>query len=882
MRWPTERRRRTGCSVAPESAVSPLGISTAGARRSCSGRIAALLGLLVAAACGGDSASPPPPPPRVIVTPGSVEAHTSGQTFQFSARVVGSDGNPVTGATVAWASSAEAVATVSQTGLATVVGQGRATISARVESASGSATVVADLKPAELIKVAGDRQTAPALTQLPIAPTVRVVDAAGLPLSGRLVEFELFDNHERASVSPRSARTNDAGEASTQWTLGLGPNAWQDMRVYADTFYVDFRATATAPPLTVWTTSLPRARATVPYESSLEAVGGVPPYAWSAGPGDLPAGLVLDSAGVLSGAAGAEGVAEIGVSVMDAAGTVATGQLRLRSCPAPVVLEVGEVRTFEPLAFGSCPPFIPAGTSGDRYHVAMVHTAAEPALRPARAELKVVEPWPGRSGSSEEAAPHDHASFSGAGPGPSGDDDVLEWGPDPGKRARMKARVLDAAESLARNLAPEALLPDLAPGARAQRRAAAETPPPERRLVVPTRWEGDPCEALAPVPARLVAYDDFMAVYQDSAQRAVAPVDSAAAAAALEYYAAHGAPTIEEYFGGVSDINGDGRIVVFVTPVVPSDLWAYVWGADFWDQERCAGSNQMEVIYFSLTPFRLWADEQPGRFSLLPLVVHEVKHVSSLYRRSRTRNWHPRWVEEGTAEIAAEVSSRRAIEAAGGVRRYDVFTRSAYPPRSGSVVTPENVGSLNRLARIAFAYSEPANSVVLSPSADNGGHYYGTSWHFHRFLADAYGGAEAGADSAFFRQLNEASTSPGIAGITQATGQPAAKLLEEYATAMALAGTGAPRPERAFRTYDFRSALTDLFLPTAPDRVRRSYPWPVTGPGPAAFEDAVYSGYLYPAGIRFHEFESDGAGEGIELEATANGALVRMIVARIR
>ncbi len=851
-------------------------------------RLAGTLSLLLVAACGGDS-SPPPPPPRIIVTPLSVEAHTSGQTFQFSARVVDDQGNPVTGATVAWSSSAEAVATVSQSGLATVAGQGRATITARVETASGTATVVADLKPAALIKVSGDNQTVPALTQAPENPTVRVTDAAGLPLSGQAVEFEVFDIDERASVSPRSTRTNDQGEASTQWTLGRTFDDAQALRVYADSFYVDFQATATTPPLTVWTTSLQRSRATVPYEAALEAVGGVSPLTWSAEPGELPAGLALDSMGVLKGAAAAEGTSEFDVAVADAAGAVATGRVSLRSCPAPISLDVGETMIVASHRPGSCPPFIPAGNPGDRYHVTIVRTVSSPNWGWAPTQLEVSEPWPGASSdareesaraldaSAQDDAPQDHA------PGQPGDADSPGFGPGmDNQRARAKARILEVSERLSREFGPEALLPDLRSGRAAQLRAAAETPPPNRLLIKPTEWEGDPCNDIAPVAANLVAYDDFLAIYQDSAQQAVTPLDSTAAVATMEYYAEHGAPTIDEYFGGVSDINGDGRIVIFVTPAVPSNLWAYVWGSNFWSEERCAGSNRMEVVYFSLVPFAFWVDQEPGRYEVLSLMVHEIKHVSSLYRRSRSGNWHPRWVEEGTAEIAAEVSSRRAMDAAGGVGRGEALTRSSFPPRSGEIVTPENTGSLNRLARAGYAYAGPTNAVTHNPS-DDAGHFYGTSWLFHRFLADAYGGATTLSDSAFFRSLNEAATAPGIAGIERATGRPMSALLEEYATAMTLVGTGAPQPERAFRTYDFRSAFTDFFRPTHPDWLRRPYPWAATGAEPAGFRPRTYSGALFPSGIRFHEFESDGLGEGIEVAATVDGGgAASVIIARIR
>ena len=846
-------------------------------RRTCG-----LLWLVVAAACGGDSAEPPPPPPRIVVTPGSVEAHTSGQTFQFSARVIDSRGNAVSGATVAWTSSSDSVATVSPSGLATVVGQGRATITARVETASGSASIVADLKPGALIKVSGDGQTVPALTQAPEDPTVRVVDAAGLPLSGQLVEFEIVSRHERGSASPRSTRTNDAGEASTRWTLGLAFDDVQDMRVYTDTFYVDFRAHVTTPPLTIWSTSLQHARATVPYEEALEAVGGVPPLVWSAPSEDLPAGMVLDSAGVLMGVVDAEGSSEFDVVVRDAEGTEATRRMSLRSCPAPLSLEVGESIVLDPHRSGACPPFIPAGNPGDRYHVTLVHTVSNPDRGWAEVDLEISEPWPGTPSSTDPLRKDNSENLPAA-------DDLFggvpsDFGPrlHHQERARMKARILETSERLARELDPEALLPDLRRDARAQRRAATAPPPADRIFVIPTPWEGNPCQELDPVPAALVAYDDFLAIYQDAAQHAVAPVDSSSAAATLEYYAEYGAPTIEEYFGGVSDVNRDGRIVIFVTPVVPSTLWAYVWGADFWRKSECAGSNEMEVVYFGRELFGLHANQERGGLQLAPVMVHEVKHVSSLYRRSASRNWHPRWVEEGTAEIAAEVSARRAMEAVGTIGRAEVLTRSAYPPRSGEIVTPENAGVLNRLARAGVSYAGRTNSITHNPSEDQEHSYYGTSWLFHRFLADAYGGATTLSDSAFFRRLNEASTAPGIAGIEQATDQRMAALLEQYATAMTLVGTGAPQPESAFRTYDLRSAFTDFFRSTAPDWLLLPYPWAATGPEPAGFQDRTWTGRLPPAGIRFHEFESDGAGHGIEVAATVDGAGVKVIVARIR
>jgi large repetitive protein len=51
----------------------------------------------------------------------------------------------------------------------------------------------------------------------------------------------------------------------------------------------------------ILTNSLPPATMCVGYTEGLAAAGGTPPYAWSIGGGSLPAGLTLDTSGVISG-----------------------------------------------------------------------------------------------------------------------------------------------------------------------------------------------------------------------------------------------------------------------------------------------------------------------------------------------------------------------------------------------------------------------------------------------------------------------------------------------------------------------------------------------------------------------------------------------------
>jgi hypothetical protein len=74
----------------------------------------------------------------VVVSPDSADIAIGG-TQQFTATLIDLHGNPMTGPTVAWASSDEDVATIDPTGLATGVAPGAATITATAQAASGTA-----------------------------------------------------------------------------------------------------------------------------------------------------------------------------------------------------------------------------------------------------------------------------------------------------------------------------------------------------------------------------------------------------------------------------------------------------------------------------------------------------------------------------------------------------------------------------------------------------------------------------------------------------------------------------------------------------------------------------------------------------------------------
>ncbi len=77
----------------------------------------------------------------ITVAPDSVHLAAAGETAQLAAEVTDSNGNPISDATVGWASADEAVATVDAAGLVTAVADGATTVTATSGAASADAAV---------------------------------------------------------------------------------------------------------------------------------------------------------------------------------------------------------------------------------------------------------------------------------------------------------------------------------------------------------------------------------------------------------------------------------------------------------------------------------------------------------------------------------------------------------------------------------------------------------------------------------------------------------------------------------------------------------------------------------------------------------------------
>ncbi len=141
---------------------------------------AVLAVLAWAVGCGDGAMEPPPRPPppdpprptTVTVSPATSQLTALGATVQLTASVLDQNGQAIAGATVTWASSDPAVATVAGAGLVTAVGNGSATITASAGTASGTAVVT-------VMQAAGSVEVEPAEATLAVlGDTVRLAARA--------------------------------------------------------------------------------------------------------------------------------------------------------------------------------------------------------------------------------------------------------------------------------------------------------------------------------------------------------------------------------------------------------------------------------------------------------------------------------------------------------------------------------------------------------------------------------------------------------------------------------------------------------------------------------------------------------------------------------
>lgn len=410
------------------------------------------------------------------------------------------------------------------------------------------------------------------------------------------------------------------------------------------------------------------------------------------------------------------------------------------------------------------------------------------------------------------------------------------------------------------------------------------------------------CTATTATPVTLLDFNDFIAIYQDSASHAASPVSASATSDMLSYYASYVADFTDQYWGQTPDIDANGRVIVSTAPALADSVAAAVFSGDFRSTTDCAASNEGEIIYFSETVMRNLdpANSEDESFLALSVLAHEMKHVTSLFHSVARQSFHNIWIEEGTAEIAQTMSSRIAWADVGGPALGTEITGNDIIEwnNSNNGIGPEAWGVVLQLADLVVQLSTQPNSLITNPEGAAEFHtFYAGGWHWHRFIGDAFGNAStARADSALFREMTDSLTSSGTGALLAVTGRTFEQLFEDVVVAASFHDAGST-PTRSFTTWDLHTA-TAIFAGPAELAPPHDYPWPITtdlqGNVVHDFSRGIFScppeivGEEYqlpadtdrcamgPSGIRFHDFVSDGSGAGAQVQVfgAPNGTLI--------
>jgi len=251
-------------------------------------------------------------------------------------------------------------------------------------------------------------------------------------------------------------------------------------------------------------------------------------------------------------------------------------------------------------------------------------------------------------------------------------------------------------------------------------------------------------------------------------------------------------------FGQPSDIDGNGRVLILLTPKVNaltprgsgSFIAGFFYGCDLVSRSRCSGTNRAEVFYALVPdPDGRWGDSRAASTvmnSVPTVIAHEFQHMINFARRNQTME--SLWLSEGLAHTAEE--------AVAGV----LASR-------GETVLAQRFNSGNLLNARRFLAS-PAAVDLLTEEAPGTLEARGAAWLFLRYLRGHYGGDD------LLRRLTSSIRS-GVANVVAETGQPWDRLRVDFGIALwadhAPELRGTTDPQHRFADYDLRAALGGVF-----------------------------------------------------------------------
>jgi hypothetical protein len=304
------------------------------------------------------------------------------------------------------------------------------------------------------------------------------------------------------------------------------------------------------------------------------------------------------------------------------------------------------------------------------------------------------------------------------------------------------------------------------------------------------------CATTTTSTARVVAVNAHSILLEDNASPTAGKIDPDLIALGQIFETSQYA--IEANFGDINayDIPGaldnPGRVLMFFTAtenVAASGggiVLGHVSACDLFSPSvsLAAGSNNTKMFYARvptlLTGSAYTQDTRAWWLSVMPgTLVHEAKHLTSFAEHfaRNTPSLEESWLEEGTAQTAAEIYSR-SVYPGTGWKSNTTYASSVYcDVRIGTATCPNAqslmIGHFNWL--YSYYQNNESNSFLSPGSVD--GTIYGSAWMFSRWLVDQYGG---GTEASLLRALTQEPVATGVSNVSKQTGQSFTGLLADW------------------------------------------------------------------------------------------------------
>jgi hypothetical protein len=253
---------------------------------------------------------------------------------------------------------------------------------------------------------------------------------------------------------------------------------------------------------------------------------------------------------------------------------------------------------------------------------------------------------------------------------------------------------------------------------------------------------------------------------------------------------AYSYPTNVEWFGQPTDIDGNGKVLIFITHELAFAL-GFVTSADWAAQvawpNGCINSNEAEVMYL-----------RPGTSSANMLrdwpviVAHEMAHIIQISRQiTLTTPSMSAWEAEGQARVAEEVVGHAVTGRSTGQNYGSAVAYENYPFGgpwySGSFVDVWRYFGSDQNGNQVAGAPEQCTFLSTTGTCQVTGAVYGRPWILLRWVLDQFGPGYPGGEAALSRAMTD-SPVRGFAALQNLTGTPIETILAQWAATLYVDG----------------------------------------------------------------------------------------------